>query len=142
MHNLNRFLDAQDTDYACALSEIKSGRKHNHWMWYIFPQIKGLGYSSNANFYGISNFVEAKEYISHEILGARLIEISNALLKLEENDAKKIFGHPDNLKLKSCMTLFSEVSDNPVFLSILKKYFNGNKDAKTIEILGSSLHKE
>jgi uncharacterized protein (DUF1810 family) len=135
MQQLSRFLEAQENQYNCALSEIKSGRKHGHWMWYIFPQIKGLGFSSIANFYGIDGYEEAKAYINHEVLGSRLFEISNALLLLKSDEIESIFDFPDNLKLKSCMTLFAEVSSDLVFLSVINKYFKGEKDEKTIKIL-------
>ncbi|MDR0546075.1 MAG: DUF1810 domain-containing protein [Dysgonamonadaceae bacterium] len=137
--NLDRFLKAQADDYAIALAEIKSGRKKSHWMWYIFPQIQGLGFSETSKFYAIKNIEEAKDYLKHPILGTRLMEIANELLLLEQTDAYKIFGCPDDLKLKSCMTLFSviEESNDSIFKKVIDKFFNGNFDSKTIEILNN-----
>ena len=105
--DLSRFLKAQERDYAQALREIQSGRKRSHWMWYIFPQIQGLGFSSTAQFYAIENLQEAKDYLAHPVLGARLKEISSALLQLDGLTASEIFGYPDDLKLRSSMTLFA-----------------------------------
>jgi uncharacterized protein (DUF1810 family) len=134
--NLARFIDAQKSDYATALSEIKNGKKRSHWMWYIFPQIAGLGFSETSKFYSLKSLREAQEYLKHPVLGPRLIEISNALLDLKSNDAHSVFGFPDDQKLRSSMTLFSGLPDtNPVFQAVLDKIFNGVKDAKTLEIL-------
>lgn len=135
-YNLERFLNAQATDYATALSEVKNGRKQSHWMWYIFPQVLGLGYTSTSIQYAIKDLDEAAAYLQHEVLGKRLIEISNALLALEVNDAHKVFGSPDDMKLRSCMTLFSLVHNaDGVFQTVLDKFFNGKKDDKTLQIL-------
>jgi len=135
-YNLERFIDAQRTEYAIALSEIKRGRKQSHWMWYIFPQIQGLGFSSTSKYYSIKNIDEAEAYLAHSVLGSRLIEICQALLALETNDAHSIFGSPDDVKLKSSMTLFSEVPGaDKVFQSVLQKFFNGTKDNKTLQII-------
>ncbi|HEX5154093.1 MAG TPA: DUF1810 domain-containing protein [Parafilimonas sp.] len=135
-YNLERFIEAQQSDYAIALSEIKAGKKQSHWMWYVFPQMLGLGYTSTSIHYGIKNLGEAAAYLEHEVLGKRLIEISTALLSLETNDAHKIFGSPDNMKLRSCMTLFSLVPDaDKVFQAVLDKFFNGRKDEKTLQLL-------
>jgi len=134
---LKRFIDAQKTDYALALSEIKNGRKRSHWMWYIFPQIRGLGFSETSRFYSIKNMHEAEAFLNDAILGQRLIEICNELLKLKTDDAHQVFGSPDDVKLKSSMTLFSLLPDtNPVFQSVLDKFFHGLKDSKTMEIIG------
>ena len=136
MADLSRFLKAQENTYKTALLEIKTGRKRSHWMWYIFPQIQGLGFSSTAQYYAIENLEEATEYITHSILGSRLIEISKALLELEENDPRLVMGYPDDLKLRSCMTLFQIAApDQPVFGKVLDKYFNGKPDERTKEIL-------
>jgi uncharacterized protein (DUF1810 family) len=139
MNDLNRFLEAQERKYDIALSEIKSGKKKRHWMWYIFPQIIGLGYSLAADYYAIKNIDEAKEYLNHPVLGNRLREISNELLKLAESDANAIFGYPDDLKLKSSMTLFMQVEecDDNIFKKVIDKFFNGELDDKTLSILGS-----
>ena len=139
-HNLERFLDAQNNkeygSYDSALNEIKNGKKRTHWIWYIFPQLKGLGHTFNANFYGIDDIDEAREYLAHPVLGARLREISQALLNLKENDPHKIMGSPDDMKLKSCMTLFANVSENnSVFHKVLAKFFNGETDKKTLQYL-------
>lgn len=133
---LKRFLDAQNQVYLKALSEIKEGKKNAHWMWYIFPQIKGLGYSDTAKFYGISDLQEAASYLAHPILGKHLIEISSAVLQLDGKTASEIFGTPDNLKLRSCMTLFANVQNtDPVFAKVLDKYFNGLQDESTLQLL-------
>lgn len=134
-YDLKRFLKMQELDYTAALSEIKSGRKKTHWIWYIFPQIKGLGLSDMANFYAIADIEEAREYINHPILGSRLIEISKALLALDSDNPTDVMGIPDDIKLCSCMTLFEQVSDNTVFTKVLEKYFAGNRDKRTLEIL-------
>src|SRR5438270_10060514 len=104
---LKRFIDAQERDYEIALAEIKNGRKRSHWMWYIFPQVKGLGFSSTSQHYGIANLKEAEAYLRHPVLGPRLIAISNELLNLENKNATDIFGNPDDMKLRSAMTLFA-----------------------------------
>ena len=135
-NNLTRFLDAQKGSYEIALKEIKKGRKASHWMWYIFPQITGLGLSDTAKFYAIKNRNEAIEYMNHDILGTRLIEISNELLKLPTHNSIEVFGQVDSLKLKSSMTLFSLLENtNPVFQQVLDKFFDGAKDEKTIQLL-------
>jgi uncharacterized protein (DUF1810 family) len=136
--NLTPFLEAQENIYIQALTEIKSGKKQSHWMWYIFPQIKGLGHSSTSQFYGINNIVEAKEYLIHPILGARLREISNVLHESDKSDAFEIFGSPDYMKLKSSMTLFAIATDeeNNVFKKVLDKFFNSSYDRRTLELLG------
>ncbi|MGN6616253.1 MAG: DUF1810 domain-containing protein, partial [Ilyomonas sp.] len=122
--NLKRFIDAQETSYQTALSEIKNGRKRSHWMWYIFPQIQGLGFSQTSRYYAIKNLNEAEDFLQHPLLGKRLVEISNELLKLPSGNATSIFGNPDDLKLRSCMTLFAAVPNaDPVFQSVLDKYF-------------------
>ena len=135
-YDLQRFHKAQKFDYPVALDEIKNGQKESHWMWYIFPQLKELGYSSTAKYYGLTKD-EAKAYIKDEILKSRLIEISQALLELTSNNATEIFGYPDDLKLKSCMTLFSEIAPEiEVFDQVLQKFFSGKKDDKTLKLLG------
>lgn len=134
--HLQRFLNAQQSHYSMALSEIKNGKKRSHWMWYIFPQIQGLGLSETSRFYAIKNIHEAKEYLKHPVLGSRLIEISNELLNLEINDAHGIFGSPDNLKLHSAMTLFATLQNTkPVFQKVLDKFFGGIKDEKTLQLI-------
>ena len=133
---LDKFVRAQQRDYATALSEICSGRKRSHWMWYIFPQIQGLGMSSTAQFYGIKDLEQAKDFLAHPYLGRNLIEISSALLALDENNPTAVMGYPDDLKLRSSMTLFAQVSDNPVFSAVLDKFYGGSPDTRTLRILG------
>ena len=133
--NLERFIKAQEYDYKIALEEIRKGRKESHWIWYIFPQISSLGYSDMAKYYGINDLEEAKKYIDNEILGDRLIEISNELLKLNVKDLTYVLGDIDTLKVKSCMTLFELVSDNSVFSQVLEKYYNGERDEKTLQLV-------
>ena len=135
-YNLERFIEAQKTAYEIALSEIKRGKKQSHWMWYIFPQIQGLGFSETSKLYAIKDIGEAEEFLKHPVLGERLVRISNALLEIESANANKIFGSPDDLKLKSSMTLFSSLNMNPVFQMVLDKFYNGMRDDKTLEILG------
>lgn len=134
--NLSRFKNTQSLYYKQALEEIKKGRKETHWMWFIFPQLKHLGYSDNAKYYGISSLEEAKAYIKDDELRSRLIEISQALLGIENKNAEEIFGWPDDKKLNSCMTLF-ECADTEcsVFGTVIDKYFDGKRDEKTLAIL-------
>ncbi|KQS32259.1 DUF1810 domain-containing protein [Pedobacter sp. Leaf194] len=137
MKTLSRFIDAQQSAYDVALSEIKSGRKTSHWMWYIFPQVKGLGFSETSKFYGIESLDEASAYLEHPVLGKRLIEICEALLKLKSVQADEVFGRPDDMKLKSSMTLFAAVpNSNVVFSAVLEKFFKGEQDKNTLRILG------
>jgi uncharacterized protein (DUF1810 family) len=135
--DLRRFLDAQATDYAQALAEVKAGRKRSHWMWYIFPQIQGLGFSSTSKHYAIRDLAEATAYLQHPVLGRRLVEICTALVGLASSDANRVFGSPDDLKLKSSMTLFAAVSGaDAVFEQVLAKFFGGVRDGKTLQLLG------
>ena len=133
--SVERFIDAQKEDYDIAFREISNGKKRNHYMWYIFPQVKGLGRSSTAKYYGIDGLDEAREYMENEYLANNLINISNELLKLETNDPVEIFGHTDSKKLRSSMTLFELVSDNEVFHSVLEKYFDGKRDQITLDLM-------
>ena len=132
MGKLDRFIKAQEDAYLIALNEIKNGKKQSHWMWYIFPQIKGLGMSETSRYYGIDGEDEAKEYLDNEILGFRLREITSELLKLDTNNPVDIFGVIDSMKLKSSMTLFDHVSNDKIFSEVLEKYYNGEIDDKTI----------
>ena len=137
MPTLTRFLAAQETAYPTALSEIKNGRKRSHWMWYIFPQIQGLGVSETSRYYAIRDAAEAQAYLRHPVLGSRLVEISNALLTLPSNNATAVLGSPDDLKLRSSMTLFAALpAASPVFQAVLGKFFNGAADGKTLRLLG------
>lgn len=134
--NLTRFVEAQANDYDRALAEIKRGRKQSHWMWYIFPQLKGLGHSSTAIFYGLDGLREAIALVDHPVLGPRLIDIATALLQLEGKTATQIMGTPDDMKLRSSMTLFSLTPNaNPVFQAVLNKYFDGLPDPRTQAIV-------
>ena len=131
--NLKRFLDAQSNTYERALTEIKNGRKMSHWMWYIFPQYKGLGRSSTSMKYAIKSQDEANIYFNHPILGPRLIEITKAFLSIENKTAYEVLGGPDDLKIKSSMTLFDTIqNENDLFDSVLEKYFEGNRCRVTI----------
>ena len=135
-YDLDRFVKAQAYDYDAALREIRSGRKRSHWMWYIFPQLQGLGFSSTAQYYGIRDLEEAKAYIAHPVLGPRLKEISEALLGLDTRDPSAVMGYPDDLKLRSCMTLFELAApEQPVFGHVLEKYYAGRRDSRTLELL-------
>ena len=135
MQNLDRFIKAQERDYNIALEEIKLGHKQSHWVWYIFPQLKGLGYSEMAQYYAIKNVEEAKAYVNNKYLYGNLIEICQELLKIPSNDILDIMGYPDNLKLCSSMTLFNIVKpDEDIFKKILNKYYDGKTDSKTINL--------
>ena len=139
-YDLERFVSAQNSgyeNYERALSEMKAGRKKSHWIWYIFPQLEDLGKSRTAKFYGITDIEEARQYLAHPVLGARLKEISEALLALDENDPTRVMGgHPDDWKLRSCMTLFAQISEEgSVFHQVLDKFFGGEQDTETLSIL-------
>jgi uncharacterized protein (DUF1810 family) len=136
-HNLNRFVQAQANDFERALAEINNGRKRSHWMWYIFPQIDGLGSSSTTRLYAIKSIAEAEAYLRHPVLGPRLVECSEAVLAVKGRSALEIFGSPDDMKLRSCATLFACVSPaGSVFHRLLEQYFQGERDAKTLRLLG------
>ena len=136
-YHLERFLTAQERAYATALREIRSGRKRSHWIWYIFPQLKDLGHSETAKYYGIKDLDEAKAYLSEPTLRARLIEISEALLSLRVNDPETVMGYPDDLKLRSSMTLFAAADpEEPVFGQVLEKFFHGRADQRTLDLIG------
>ncbi|MDX2416076.1 MAG: DUF1810 domain-containing protein [Xanthomonadales bacterium] len=134
--DLNRFTQVQEDIYTSVLSELKSGRKRTHWMWFIFPQFEGLGRSPTAKFYAIKSLEEARQYLQNPVLGARLLECSKIVLGIEGSDISDIFGFPDDLKLKSSMTLFSKVADpGSVFDQVLDKYFQGASDTRTLELI-------
>jgi uncharacterized protein (DUF1810 family) len=134
---LERFTEAQAHSYQAALAEIRNGRKRTHWMWYVFPQIQGLGLSETARFYALQDAREAAAFLAHPVLGPRLLEISNALLGLASSNASAIMGSPDDLKLRSCMTLFAALPGAPpVFQQVLDKFYGGAQDEKTLRILG------
>ena len=140
MIDLQIFVQAQEDMYEQALAELKNGSKESHWMWFVFPQIAGLGNSEMARKYAIPNMADAKAYLSHDLLGSRLRECTEAVLAVEGRTAHEILGSPDDMKLKSCMTLF-EVADGPdsVFSSILEKYFEGQRDERSLMILNAQL---
>ena len=134
--HLDRFLDAQADVYPQALQEIRRGRKRSHWMWFVFPQLRGLGRSPTSQYFGIRDLEEARAYLAHPVLGARLKECADALLRWNGNDAHAIFGSPDDLKLRSSLTLFAAVSPpGSVFEQLLDKYFDGQADPNTLQRL-------
>ena len=135
--NLERFLKAQDSSYDIALQELNDGRKRSHWMWYIFPQLKALGYSETALYYGIADMEEAKSYLAHPILKARLVACCEAILLHKDKSALRILGDIDAMKLKSSMTLFAFASDeeNSIFHQVLAQFYGGKMDQRTREIL-------
>jgi uncharacterized protein (DUF1810 family) len=135
--DLYRFVQAQANDYERALAEIKSGRKRSHWMWYIFPQLDGLGLSATSRRYAIKNVAETEAYLSHPVLGPRLVACAEALLRIEGCSAQEIFGSTDEMKLRSCATLFASVAPpGSVFDRLIDKYFGGHRDDKTLRLLG------
>jgi uncharacterized protein (DUF1810 family) len=139
---LERFKKAQENDYDIALNEIKSGRKRSHWMWYIFPQVAGLGMTETSKYYAIKDIQEATHYLLDSELGIRLVTICRVLLELETNDPHIVFGSPDDFKLKSSMTLFDAVPATfPVFGQVLDKFYGGEKDQRTLELLKISSSK-
>lgn len=133
--DLQRFIDAQNEDYEQALSEIRRGKKRSHWIWYIFPQIKGLGFSYNSEYYGISSLQEAKDYLNHELLGDRLIEITASLLLHKGKDIEQIMGDIDAMKLKSSMTLFDAIKPGGVFDEVLDEFYAGERCRRTLGFL-------
>ena len=134
-YDLQRFITAQEQPYSGyqqALSEIQKGRKTGHWIWYIFPQIKGLGHSYMSNYYGISCLEEAQEYLSNEVLSARLREITNALLSHKDKTSKEILGDVDSWKVRSCMTLFDTVCPDDIFREVLNQFYDGKSCRRTL----------
>ena len=139
-HDLTRFKSAQNRDYQTALAEIRAGKKRSHWMWYIFPQLEGLGFSEISHYYGIRGMEEARAYLADSLLRSRLLEISEALLALKSNNATEVMGCPDDMKLKSCMTLFLLAAQNDsayekeagVFKGVLEKFFDRKMDERTV----------
>ena len=135
-YDLTRFVQAQERDYEQAISEIRSGRKQSHWMWYIFPQFDGLGFSTTSRHYAIKSIGEAEAYLRDPVLGPRLLECARATLALREQSASEVFGSPDDMKLRSCATLFASVSPaGSIFEQLLDKYFGGERDDKTLRLL-------
>ena len=136
-YDLNRFVRAQQDDFEQALAEIRSGRKRTHWMWYIFPQLDGLAFSATSKHYAIKSLDEAQAYLEHPVLGPRLRECAEAAVRVEGRSATEVFGTPDDLKLRSCATLFACVSPpGSVFERLLDKYYGGERDEKTLQLLG------
>jgi uncharacterized protein (DUF1810 family) len=134
--DLARFVDAQAGSYDDALAEIRTGNKRSHWMWYVFPQCAGLGVSATSKRYAIRSVAEARAYLAHPVLGPRLTKCAAALLDIEGRSATAIFGSPDDMKLRSCATLFAAVSPpDSVFARLLGKYFGGERDERTIRLL-------
>jgi len=135
--DLGRFVEAQRADHARALAEIRGGRKQSHWMWYVFPQIAGLGMSEMSRRYAIGSLAEAEAYLRHPVLGPRLLECAQAALGVEGQSAREVFGSPDDLKLRSCATLFACASPaGSVFERLLDKYYGGERDPQTLRLLG------
>ena len=135
-YNLHRFLDAQDQVYETVLGELRTGKKSSHWMWFIFPQITGLGRSELAQTFAIASLDEVRAYLQHPVLGLRLRECTQLVINVEGRNAEEIFGYPDHLKFRSCLTLFmTATSDNKVFKDALLKYFDGKPDTVTPDIL-------
>ena len=138
-YDLSRFVRAQDESYAQALAELARGRKQSHWMWYVFPQLDGLGSSPPSKFYAIKSEDEARAYLEHPVLGPRLAECAQAILSIEGSSARAILGSPDDLKLKSCATLFAHVSPpGSVFEQLLDKFYAGERDAATLRLLSAT----
>ncbi|HTO24056.1 MAG TPA: DUF1810 domain-containing protein [Spirochaetia bacterium] len=135
--DLQRFVGAQAGSFAAALGEIRAGRKRSHWIWFIFPQVRGLGVSSTSQHYGISGIDEARAYLEHPVLGPRLLQCTEALLSLESRNASAIMPYPDDLKLRSCMTLFERAAGpGAVFSRVLDEFYQGRRDERTIDLLG------
>ena len=136
-YDLARFISAQEGVYDRALAELRDGRKSSHWMWYIFPQIDGLGHSPTTRLYSIKSLEEARQYLAHPVLGARLVACAEAVLAVQGRSASDIFGHPDDWKLQSSMTLFELVAGpRGVFERVLDKYYQGKRDTRTLQIVG------
>lgn len=136
--NLQRFLDAQQDVYEQALAEVRNGRKYSHWIWYIFPQLKGLGMSYNAHYYGIDSKEEAVAYLAHPVLGKRLREITSAFLQLKARSAQDVFGSLDAMKVLSSMTLFNEVASDDLFQQVIDLYYQGKPDERTKMMLDNN----
>jgi uncharacterized protein (DUF1810 family) len=137
-HNLKRFVDAQEPVYEQVCDELRAGQKHSHWMWFIFPQMKGLGHSGMADYYGIASRQEAESYLAHPVLGARLRECTRLVNLVQGRAIDHILGYPDDLKFRSSMTLFaSTASENKMFKDALHKYFDDKPDPLTLKLLGS-----
>lgn len=134
-YDLDRFVEAQAADYARAVSELRAGKKQSHWMWYVFPQIDGLGHSPMSRRYSIKSAAEARAYLDHPVLSARLRECFTVVYAIPGRSAREIFGTPDDMKLRSCATLFDSVSGEDIFEQVLDKYFDGKPDQETLRLL-------
>ncbi|MBZ9653709.1 DUF1810 domain-containing protein [Phyllobacterium lublinensis] len=137
--DLQRFVVAQAPAFDAALKELQSGRKQTHWMWFVFPQMRGLGHSSQAEFYGIASLDEARAYLAHELLGMRLVQCTETVLHTEASSLYALFGSPDDMKFKSCMTLFSVAADEPdnLFLEALQRWCDGSLDERTLALISN-----
>ena len=139
-YDLKRFLQAQEGTYEQALAEIRNGGKRSHWMWFIFPQLDGLAFSPTSQYFAIKGVEEARDYLDHSVLGRRLLECAEAMMSVENRSVSEILGSPDDMKLKSCATLFASVSEaNSVFARLLENYYQGERDSRTLALLDSSL---
>jgi uncharacterized protein (DUF1810 family) len=139
---LGRFVAAQEEIHDAALGELRRGRKEGHWMWLVFPQLQGLGNSPTAQYYAIGSLDEARAYLAHPVLGTRLLQCCEAILRLTGKSASAIFGYPDELKLRSCMTLFAQVAgSHQEFARVIEKYFRGQPDQRTLDLL-ATLHRQ
>ncbi|HTO20671.1 MAG TPA: DUF1810 domain-containing protein [Pseudomonas sp.] len=137
--SLSRFIEAQEASYATALAELRAGRKQTHWIWFVFPQLKGLGSSANADYYGLSGLAEARAYLAHPLLGQRLHEATAVMLAHQAAGAASVLGELDAMKFRSCMTLFARADlAGPVFGAALKRFFAGQPDARTLRLLGEA----
>jgi uncharacterized protein (DUF1810 family) len=134
-HDLQRFVDAQAGVYSQALAELSAAAKRSHWMWFVFPQVAGLGFSAMARRYAIASKFEAQAYLAHPILGPRLIACAGAVCAVEGRSAHQIFGSPDDLKFRSSMTLFAAIAEDAIFAEALRKYFGGRPDEATLQAL-------
>jgi uncharacterized protein (DUF1810 family) len=138
-HALQRFVEAQDGVFNTVLAELRSGAKRGHWIWFVFPQLRGLGHSATAQHYGISSLDEARAYLAHPVLGARLRECTRLVAAIDGRSVDQIFGFPDNLKVRSSMTLFAHATDdNAEFRAVLDKFYNGAEDSATVELLNTA----
>ena len=137
--DLRRFADAQERVYETVLAELRAGAKRSHWIWFVFPQLRGLGHSATATRYGISSPGEARAYLAHDVLGPRLRECARLVARIDGRSADDIFGWPDNLKVRSSMTLFARTTDeNADFRAVLDKFYNGEDDPATVELLNAA----
>ncbi|MGE0219997.1 DUF1810 domain-containing protein [Mycolicibacterium sp.] len=134
--DLQRFVDAQDRVYPTVCAELRAGAKRSHWIWFVFPQLRGLGRSATAEFYGISGLAEASAYLAHPVLGARLRECAGLLADVEGRSARQVLGYPDDMKVRSSMTLFARAGDDAVFRTVLDRFYDGREDPATLALLG------